>query len=129
MTEPVHIPAGSPALQSWDDPRHGGVGYRLLVDADWGPSRGVTQGVVEFAPGDRENLHRHPSHCETIHVLAGHGQAELPGRSLPLSPGDTVFVPAGVPHAWSAPDSEMRLLFTFPADRLDDVTYDFETPA
>jgi len=128
MTDPVHIPAGSPDLQSWDDPRHGRVRYRLLVDADYGPSRGVTQGVVEFAPGDRENLHRHPSHSETIHVLEGRGEAELPGRTLALSPGDTVFVPAGVLHAWSAPEAEMRLLFTFPADRLEEVSYDFEDP-
>jgi quercetin dioxygenase-like cupin family protein len=126
MPEPVHIPAAAPRLQTWDDPRHGRVGFRLLVDSREGPSQGLVQGLIEFGAGDREKPHRHPDHGETVHVVSGRGRAEIGDRDMALETGDTVYVPAGIRHAWSAPDGKMTLLFTFPADRLDQVTYDFE---
>ncbi|ROU01164.1 cupin domain-containing protein [Histidinibacterium lentulum] len=129
MTDPVHIPDGSPDLQHWDDDRHGSVTYRILVDADGGPSRGLVQGIAYLEPGDRENMHTHDI-PETIHVLEGSGEARLQGNSLPLAPGDTLFVPAGAPHAWSAAEAEgLTLLFTFPTDRFAEVAYHFDAAA
>lgn len=126
MTDPIFIRADAPELQRWSDERLGRAQYRLLVDASGGPSRAIVQGLLYMERGDREALHRHPDHPETVHVIEGEGVAQFPGRSVPLHPGDTLFVPAGTPHGWAAPDTDMTLIFTFPADRLANVAFRFE---
>jgi len=128
MSDPVHIPSETPDLQTWDDDRHGRAKFRLLVDASGGPSEGLVQGLVYLSPGDAENMHRHDL-PETVHVIRGRGEARFDGRSLPLETGDTVFVPPGDLHGWAAPEGDLVLLFTFPADRLDEVAYHFAEAA
>ncbi|KAA9005240.1 cupin domain-containing protein [Histidinibacterium aquaticum] len=123
--DPVHIPENSPDVQRWDDQRHGKVSYRLLVDADYGPTSGLVQGLCYFEEGDREALHHHDVH-ETVHVVSGGGVAEFENNRIPLHPGDTLYVPPGIPHAWTAMEEKMTLLFTFGADRLSEVAYHFE---
>lgn len=43
--------------------------------------------------------HRHAAEAETIHVLAGTFAMRVGGRDVQVGPGETVHVPAGVPHA------------------------------
>lgn len=124
----IFIARDAPDIRDWSDPRHGDLSYRTLVDADHGPSTGLVQGIAYIPRGGAENPHRHDM-PETVHVLAGRGKVRLGDREIGLSPGDTVFVPAGLMHGWSAPDEPLRLLYTFAANRFADVTYVFEEDA
>lgn len=125
MTPPaaVRVHAVDTELNHWDDrDRKGAVGFRTLIDTDHGPSSGVTQGIAEFAPGDTEGRHHHDL-PETAFVLDGGGHLDLPGEAMAVRAGDMLFVPPGLVHGWRAGDDGMRLLYTFPADRLADVAY------
>lgn len=44
--------------------------------------------------------HVHPHSEERFQVLRGHLRAEVDGRAMTLSEGDTFTVAAGVPHTW-----------------------------
>ncbi len=113
-------------LESWHDAVRGEVEFRTLLGGDVGRSRGLVQGIAILAPGKVEGAHRHPGNDETIHVLAGSGEARLDRRSVPLASGDTVFVPAGAVHEWRAGDAGMKFLYSFAADRFDEIVYVFE---
>jgi quercetin dioxygenase-like cupin family protein len=127
MTSPVIIPHDSPDLQDMEAVRPGAPRYRLLIDADGGPSRALCQGIFLFAAGQDEPRHHHAID-ETIHVLSGQGTFRLGDRSHPIGPGDSVFIPAGLPHAFAA-EKETRLFFTFPADRFAEVAFHDEDTA
>lgn len=114
---PTLVRHGTAPIQRWDDPRRGRVAFATLVEGG-----GLVQGLARFAPGDREARHSHDI-PETVHVVEGAGAAELGDRLEPLWRGDTVQVPAGLVHAWAAPDGPMTLLYTFPADRFADIAY------
>lgn len=114
------------ALESWSDPVRGEVGFRTLLGGAADRSRGLVQGIAYLAPGKVEGAHHHPDADETIHVLAGDGSARLDGATYPLAAGDTVFVPAGTVHEWSAGAAGMKFLYSFPADRFDAIAYVFE---
>ena len=122
---PTIVRADAPDLQDWTDPRHGKVRFRTLIDGADGPTRALVHGIAEFEAGGFENPHSHDI-PETAHVLDGTGQARLGDRRADVAAGDTVFVPAGVVHGWTAADTRLRVLYTFPADRFDEVAYHFE---
>lgn len=117
------------ALETWNDPVRGEVGFRTLLGGGAGDSRGLVHGIAYLAPGKVEGAHHHPDADETIHVLAGSGHARLDAATHPLATGDTVFVPAGTVHAWSAGPEGMKFLYSFPADRFDAIGYVFEAGA
>ncbi len=55
--------------------------------------------IVDHPPeGWSLPLHLHRSEAETIHVVAGHFVMTVGGEERLMSPGDTVHIPAGVPH-------------------------------
>jgi quercetin dioxygenase-like cupin family protein len=112
-------------LDGWNDPVRGEVSFRTLLGGPDGTSRGLVQGLAYLACGKIEGAHHHPDADETIHVLAGSGTARIDGVAMPLRPGDTVFVPAGAVHEWSAGDDGMKFLYSFPADRFDEIAYVF----
>ncbi len=118
----IHVRTADTELAAWHDPERGDVKFRRLIDAAEGPSGAVVQGIAEFEAGGRENAHTHDI-PETGYVLEGEGLLTMDGRDLPVRAGDMLYVPAGLAHGWSAPDGALRILFTFPADRLDEVAY------
>ncbi len=121
---PVLIHLADTALQTMDAPGHGDVEYRILVSAHGGPSEKLVQGVMTLKPGDTEARHHHDL-PETAHVLDGTGTVDLGTVTRALQKGDTVFLPAQAPHAWTAGDDGLTMLFTFPADRWDEIDYHF----
>jgi len=127
MTLPVHIPNEAPKVQAVHDARSRDVTYRLLVDADGGPSSDLTQGIFYLDAGDSESRHTHDV-TETLYILKGKGRAKLGDRTLELNEGDTLFIPAGLPHEFEA-DEALQMHFTFPVDRFADVTYTFDEAA
>lgn len=50
-------------------------------------------------PGGRTTPHTHGRSEEIYHVSAGAGVVLLGDEALPVSPGDTVCIPPGTPHA------------------------------
>lgn len=119
--QPVIVPDGAPELKTMQEAARKGLKYRLLIDADGGPSEGLCQGLFYLEGGHAESPHWHDV-PETVHVIEGHGLAVLGDQRTEINPGDTVFVPAGLAHGFEAPES-MTLLFSFPVDRFADVTY------
>jgi mannose-6-phosphate isomerase-like protein (cupin superfamily) len=53
---------------------------------------------AEVAPGQVSALHRHRRSEEVYHVTSGQGEMTLGGAVFPVGAGDTVCIPAGVPH-------------------------------
>lgn len=119
--QPVHIPDGAPDLKVMKEASRAGLKYRLLIDADGGPSSDLCQGLFYIEDGHAESPHHHDI-PETIHVIEGKGFAILGDKRQPLSPGDALFIPAGLVHGFEAPEA-MTLLFSFPVDRFADVAY------
>ena len=63
------------------------------------PGREVIQVLVEFAPGAAFPNHAHPGE-EIAYVTEGVLEYVLEGRPpVTLRAGDSLFIPAGVPHA------------------------------
>ncbi|WP_424933174.1 cupin domain-containing protein [Amaricoccus macauensis] len=106
----------------WDDARHGRVSFRVLLSSDATPSKGLVKGIADLGPGDVERIHRH-DRPESVLVLEGTGEAEIDGEVYEMRPGDVFFVPENCWHEWRTKGERIRFLFTFPADRLNDVTY------
>jgi quercetin dioxygenase-like cupin family protein len=67
-------------------------------------------GLNAFEPGHSHALHAHPSMDKMYYVLEGHGLFLLDGRELPMSAGDLLIAPEGVPHGVSNTGSARLLV-------------------
>ena len=61
-------------------------------------SANVLVGLNAFEPGQEHHLHAHAGQDKVYLVLRGAGLFLLEGRELPMSAGDLLVAPAGVPH-------------------------------
>src|SRR6195952_4665994 len=76
--------------------RGGGIRTTPLVTAGVG-SRQMLNGITTLDPGAAVPLHIH--NCEeSVLVLNGAARAHIDGLETDLQPGDTSWIPAGVPH-------------------------------
>ncbi|MEZ5287100.1 MAG: cupin domain-containing protein [Vicinamibacterales bacterium] len=55
-------------------------------------------GLNAFEPGQQHALHAHEGQDKTYLVVEGRGEFLLDGRNEPMSAGDLLVAPAGVPH-------------------------------
>lgn len=85
---------------------------RRAADPFAGAATGVTVRIVRVEPGPRAP-HVHPDSLEVTHVVEGSGRHFQHGEPAPVAAGDTVLVPAGVPHATVA-DEPLLLVCFFP---------------
>ena len=110
----------SPSAERACEPR-----YKTFFSAGETPTSGLVQGVLEFPPGARSLAHRH-SPVETYYVLAGSGVGLISDATLPIGPGDAVFVPGGAVHSFenNGPDT-LRVLWTLNCDGVDDIDFTF----
>ena len=69
--------------------------------------------VVRIPPGSR-TPHRHPRSAEVVYVAAGSGVAWEDGHTTPVSAGDVIAIPQGVPHATAATEAGLVLVCFFP---------------
>ena len=91
----------------------GDLGGRSAADPFAGADPGgVTVRVVRVPPGPRAP-HVHPDSLEVTHVVEGAGRHFQHGEPTPVAAGDTILVPAGVPHATVA-DEPLLLVCVFP---------------
>ena len=115
------------AWQGWsagseqtDEPR-----YKTFFGGGGQPTSGLVQGILEYPPGARSRLHRHTP-AETYYVLAGTGVGRIGDATLPIGPGDAIFVPSGAVHAFenTGPDA-LRVLWTLNCDHVDDIDFHY----
>ncbi len=93
-----------------------GVVFECLVGAH-NKSKGLTTGIVRFAPNVRLARHTHPC-TESITLLTGSAVVEIEGRRYHLSPLDNVVVPRGLAHGVenASPDRQAEFHIAFPTD-------------
>lgn len=78
-----------------------------------GLDTGCSVRIVRIEPGTR-TPHRHPRSAEIVYVASGRGVAWEAGTSSPVSAGDVIAIPRGVPHATAAAGGELVLVCFFP---------------
>lgn len=90
-----------------------GVCLRDFANSGCG-ARGVSTGMVTFAPGASLGYHQHRV-SEAIIVLAGTARVSVEGRRYQLNPFDCIHVPGGTAHevANSAAGAELRVFSAF----------------
>ena len=71
-------------------------------------------GITMFGPGAAIPEHFH--NCdESVLVLRGSAMAHIDGKTYPVSPGDTSFIPAGIPHYFhnASNTEELHIFWTY----------------
>jgi len=63
-----------------------------------GNAEEITTGKCVIKPGFSNPVHIHPNCEEVLHVLRGDIIHTLGGESAAMKEGDTIAIPAGVPH-------------------------------
>ena len=97
-----------------------GARCRVLADAESTGGRYGLIDMLEVPAGDMPPLHVHRDHDEGFLLLDGELTLFLPGREIPLAPGEWVLAPRGVPHAYRVGDAPARfLVFSQPARFVD----------
>jgi quercetin dioxygenase-like cupin family protein len=99
MSSTDHLPAAASVQRAADAER---VPFSptqsMRFVADGGP--GLPEMYEEHgARGDAVPLHRHPWPSWEL-VIEGHVRVSLDGQEERLGPGDSVYIPAGMPHAY-----------------------------
>jgi mannose-6-phosphate isomerase-like protein (cupin superfamily) len=119
-SQPVVVEELSVGIESGDDP---GVSWRTLTSADRTPTRALTTGVCEIAPGGELLLHRHAP-LELYYFLEGTGVVTLGAVDRPVRAGSTVYIPGNTPHRIRNNGAvPLRLFYVFPVDSFGEVEY------
>ena len=89
-----------------------------MFSAETKEANGITVHIVDIQSSSRQiprQPHRHDDFEEVIQVLKGRGKFWADGEWTNINAGDTLLVPAGVPHAtFNLRDNPLRLLCFFP---------------
>ncbi len=91
---------------------------------------GVTVRLVEMAPASQQQPRRphwHEDFEEVIYFLQGNGRTWADGQWVDVQAGDTILVPAGLPHAtFNIGDGPLRLLCFFPRPEIEPFAFGSE---
>ena len=91
-----------------------------LVDAEIGAELVDLHLNVILAGSAPGPYHLHPANENIYHVLDGRVRIRIDGIDHDAGPGDTVFIPPGVPHsATNIGDGDARLLEIYAPARVD----------
>src|SRR3954466_10809275 len=100
MTQPatVHRATLSPASRAQSTAAEWGE-LTWFANAELGNASALTVGRCVLRPGRENPRHQHPNCDEVLVVLSGRIRHTLAGgEDAEMGPGDTVTVPAGLPH-------------------------------
>lgn len=92
----------------------------IIATAGQGPegqriaAEGQSFGLYEWRGSGPAYLHVHHADDEAWHVLAGTLRFRFADRQVEAPAGSTVFVPAGVPHAYEALEGARYLIVLTP---------------
>ena len=70
-------------------------------------------GLNAFEPGQSHALHGHEGMDKVYQVVQGSGHFLLEGRELPMTAGDLLVAPPGVPHGVRNTSQERLLVLVF----------------
>ena len=108
----------------WDDPR-GCLSFQTLISGETTPSNGLVAGVSTLEPGGAWALHSH-AQPEVYFILEGTATVTIDGVDRTVTPGAAVFIPGHARHTVrNASDAPFKIFYVFPADRFDQIHYDF----
>ncbi len=115
--------------EGWDGPgvaAEGPLRWKILISGERGPSSSLTTGIAEMTPGALLALHHHEPE-ETYYVISGSGHVTIDDSAASLGPGASVFIPSNAKHSLRCTGTEnLVFLFTFAADRFDEIVYHFD---
>lgn len=115
--------------ETWDDPELAAkspVRWKILISGERGPSSQLSTGIAQMTPGTLLPLHHHVP-AETYYVISGQGHVTVDDREASLDPGASVFIPSNAKHSLRCTGTEnLVFLFTFAADRFDEIVYHFD---
>ena len=98
--------------------RHKNVAQRTLISAETGATN-LTIWELHSPVDTGAPVHVHP-HEETITVLEGHIVARIGEERVEAQSGQTIFIPADVPHGFRVVgDERAHLLVVFPVGDVD----------
>jgi len=80
---------------------------RWLMNAKLDANSPLTVGIAEINPGKSNPLHLHDNSDEVIYVLSGSCEQSVGDETVILKAGDTLRIPAGVPHQAKAIGKEL----------------------
>jgi quercetin dioxygenase-like cupin family protein len=110
--------------EAWRDER-GTLSFHTLVSGERTPSEGLVAGVAIFEPGGSLALHSH-AQPEIYFALEGAAIVAIDGVERTVSEGCAVFIPGGARHSIRNPfDRAFKIFYVFPADRFDEIRYNF----
>jgi quercetin dioxygenase-like cupin family protein len=117
-------------IGSWADLRFVDLPGRRSADPFAAARRpDVSVRIVRLEHDPHRRPHRHPHSSEVVHVLSGEGEAWQAGERTRVGRGDTLAIPAGVPHATlPLPGSHLELVCFFPHPDLQDNLEELDGP-
>jgi quercetin dioxygenase-like cupin family protein len=86
---------------------------RFFANRELGTAN-LTVGRTVIQPGERNPRHSHPNCAEVLYLLSGTLDHYIGNEKYPMSAGDRIVIPAGVPHFavnTGAEDADMIVCF------------------
>lgn len=116
--------------EGWDAPARGDATWFTLFSGDLTPTRGMSAGIMELAPGGEGlKLHRH-AQPEIYYVAEGVGALMVDGVETMVTAGTAAFIPGNAEHGIrNVAETVLRIFYVFPTDRFSEVIYRFPGPA
>jgi quercetin dioxygenase-like cupin family protein len=71
---------------------------RWVMNAKLDADSPLTLGIAKINPGQSNPMHKHDNSDEVIYVLSGSCEQRVGEETVVLKAGDTLRIPAGVPH-------------------------------
>ena len=103
--------------------KYPGVRWKLLIDADFMGSSGLSLGFVEIAPGGDLTLHYH-SPSEIYVITSGEGILNKSGELEEIKKGDVVYIERNAKHGLKNIGKEtLEFYWIFPTDTFSEVEY------
>ena len=103
--------------------KYPGVRWKLLIDADFMGSSGLSLGFAEIAPGGDLTLHYH-SPSEIYVITNGKAILNKSGELEEIKKGDVVYIAGNAKHALKNIGTEtLEFYWIFPTDTFSEVKY------
>ncbi len=103
--------------------KYPGVRWKLLIDADFMGSSGLSLGFAEIVPGGDLTLHYH-SPSEIYVITNGEGILNKSGELEEIKKGDVVYIARNAKHGLKNIGKEtLEFYWIFPTDTFSEVEY------
>jgi mannose-6-phosphate isomerase-like protein (cupin superfamily) len=83
----------------------------MITDSTVGAGKGLSAGLVWFAPGNHEGHPDMHEVDEVFYIIAGRGRFVADGVEHLVEAGDVVYCPAGMEHTYLTDESPLHLFW------------------